>query len=243
MKETKNPHSVLLAQNLERTFTSGPQVVRAVHNVNLELKGGDLLAIMGRSGSGKTTLLNLLGGLDKPTSGEIFLQGRELTSLSERDLVSLRRAHIGYVLQSFSLLPLLSVVENVELPLHIQGVPYQERRKRAMEALELVGLTHRMGHRPYELSGGEQQRLAVARAIANRPKLLLADEPTAELDLANAIMVFTLLKDLARSQGMTVVVATHDVVVEDLGYRIQEMVDGTFVDHPGHPVAEGPRGG
>ena len=142
------------------------------------------------------------------------------------------------MLQSFSLLPLLSVVENVELPLHIQGVPYHERRKRALEALEMVGLTPRTGHRPYELSGGEQQRLAVARAIANHPKLLLADEPTGELDLANAIVVFTLLRDLARSQGMTVVVATHDDVVKELGYDIQEMVDGTFVDHAEHSLAE-----
>ncbi len=238
MEDTKKPYPLLLARNLERIFTSGPQVVRAVHNVNLELKAGDLLAIMGRSGSGKTTLLNLLGGLDKPTSGEVFLEGREITSLSEREVTALRRSHIGYVLQSFSLLPLLSVVENVELPLHIQGVPYHERRKRALEALEMVGLTPRTGHRPYELSGGEQQRLAVARAIANHPKLLLADEPTGELDLANAIVVFTLLRDLARSQGMTVVVATHDNVVKELGYDIQEMVDGTFVDHAEPSLAE-----
>ncbi len=224
---------MLTTRNLSRTYRSGPEEVVAVRDVSLELRQGDLLAIMGRSGSGKTTLLNLLGGLDRPTEGSVIFNGKDLTSLSEAQLADLRRTEIGFVLQSFTLIPLFSVIENVELPLNILGVPYAERQKRASACLDLVGLNHRARHRPYELSGGEQQRLALARAIVHSPKLLLADEPTGELDLANAIALFSLLKEMAQNRGMTVVVATHDTVVRDLGYRIQEMADGAFVGHSG----------
>lgn len=223
--------AILAATNLCRTYKSGPEEVTAVRGVNLELQEGDLLAIMGRSGSGKTTLLNLLGGLDRPTEGNITFQGHDLGALSDPQLAVLRRTEIGFVLQSFTLIPLFSAWENVELPLNILGLPNVERQKRVSECLKLVGLDLRAKHRPYELSGGEQQRLALARAIVHRPKLLLADEPTGELDLANAVAIFSLLRDMAHSQGVTVVVATHDAVVQDLGYRIQEMADGAFVNH------------
>ena len=221
--------NLLVTQNLSRVYTSQPQEIPAVQSIDLSLNKGDLLAIMGRSGSGKTTLLNLVGGLDRPTTGSIEFQGKELTTLSDHQLSRLRRTEIGFVLQSFTLIPLFSAYENVELPLHILGVSYPERQQRVSQTLKLMGLGHRSNHRPYELSGGEQQRLAMARAIVHRPKLLLADEPTGHLDLPNAVAIFTLLGNMANSEGMTVLVTTHDSMVRQLGYQVQEMVDGSFV--------------
>jgi putative ABC transport system ATP-binding protein len=181
------------AHSLERVFSIGSEKIRAIHNIDLDVEPGRLLVITGRSGSGKTTLLNLLGGLDSPTSGSVFFQGQDLSKLSEWELTQLRRRHIGFVFQSFGLLPLLSAYENVELPLRIGEWDRSERHERAEDCLDKVGLTGRMRHRPYELSGGELQRLAIARALAHRPSLILADEPTGELDLATGTSIFNLL--------------------------------------------------
>ena len=173
---------LICTQNLTRIFGSGETAVAAVNEVTLDVPRGEFLAITGRSGSGKTTLLNLMAGLDQPTSGSVSFDGRDLVAMAEAELVSLRRHRVGFVFQSFGLMPLLSAFENVELPLHIGGIPWRERRKRATEALEMVGLGARARHRPYELSGGEQQRVAIARALVHGPDVVFADEPTGELD-------------------------------------------------------------
>ena len=218
------------AHNLERIFSLGSEKIRAVHDVNLEVDSGRLLVITGRSGSGKTTLLNLLAGLDSPTSGTVYFKGQDLSRLSEWDLIQLRRSHIGFVFQSFGLLPLLSAYENVELPLRIGEWDRTERQRRAEECLELVGLTGRARHRPYEISGGELQRLAIARALVHRPSLILADEPTGELDLATGAAIFALLKEITVKEDVVVVVATHDVAMAKIADVARELVDGTFVD-------------
>jgi ABC-type lipoprotein export system ATPase subunit len=197
--------------------------------VTLEVYGGEVVAIMGRSGSGKTTLLNLLAGLDHPTRGQVLLDGQDLTRLGEAQVVEVRRKKIGFVFQFYGLLPLLSAYENVELPLRLNGVPAGERRRRALETLAKVGLAHRAHHRPYELSGGEQQRVAIARAIVTHPLVLFADEPTGELDTASGVQIASLLRDLSRREGITVVTATHDPVVAGMADRVLHMVDGALV--------------
>jgi len=197
--------------------------------VDLEVISGKLLVITGRSGSGKTTLLNLLGGLDKPTSGTVYFQEQNLSRVTEWELTQLRRKQIGFVFQSFGLLSLLSAYENVELPLRISEWGRGERQKRAAECLELVGLSRRSHHRPYELSGGELQRVAIARAIAHRPALILADEPTGELDLANGSEIIKLLKMIASEESVAVVVATHDVAIASIADETRELSDGSFV--------------
>jgi putative ABC transport system ATP-binding protein len=220
---------LLSARKLGRIFTLGGEKIRAVHDVDLEVESGQLLVITGRSGSGKTTLLNLLAGLDTPTSGSVYFQGEDLSMLSEWELIQLRRRQIGFVFQSFGLLPLLSAYENVELPLRIGEWDMVERHHRTEESLELVGLAGRARHRPYELSGGEQQRLAIARALVHRPSLILADEPTGELDLATGKAIFTLLKEIANKENVGVVVATHDVAMAEIADVTRQLSDGTFV--------------
>jgi putative ABC transport system ATP-binding protein len=217
------------AHHLGRIFTLGGEKIRAVHDVDLEVDSGVLLVITGRSGSGKTTLLNLLAGLDSPTSGTVFFEGQDLSKLSEWELIQLRRRRIGFVFQSFGLLPLLSAYENVELPLRIGEWDMRERHERTEECLELVGLTGRARHRPYELSGGEQQRLAIARALVHRPSLILADEPTGELDLATGKAIFNLLKEIAARENVGVVVATHDIAMAEIADVTRQLSDGTFV--------------
>ena len=218
--------TIISAQGLTRVFGSGEQAVTAVRDVALDVASGEFLAVVGRSGSGKTTLLNLLAGLDQPTGGTALLEGRDLAALSEAQLVELRRTKIGFIFQSFGLIPLLSAYENVELPLHIGGVSWRERRRRALEALELVGLGPRARHRPYELSGGEQQRVAIARALVPGPDVLFADEPTGELDSATAMSISGILRNIALERGVTVIVATHDLVLSGMSSRTVEMVDG-----------------
>ena len=219
---------VLVAENLTRTFGTGAQRVIAVNGVSLEVCAGDFLALVGRSGSGKTTLLNLLAGLDQPTGGRVYFEGRDLAGFSERDLLELRRHKIGFIFQSFGLIPLLSAYENVELPLHISGVSWRERRRRALETLELVGLGPRSGHRPYELSGGEQQRVAIARALVTGPDVLFADEPTGELDSITGLSIASILRDIALERGVTVVVATHDLSLAAMSSRKVEISDGSI---------------
>ncbi len=204
------------------------RAVTAVNGVTLDIFPGEFLAVTGRSGSGKTTLLNLMAGLDRPTAGSVYFEGRDLATLSEAGLVELRRRKIGFVFQSFGLMPLLSAYENVELPLHISGVSWRERRKRALEALEMVGLGPRARHRPYELSGGEQQRVAIARALVAGPDVVFADEPTGELDTATAMSIANILRDTARSRGVTVIVATHDLTLARMSVRTVDLVDGSI---------------
>ena len=216
-------------QEVNRAFHTAGTTVHAVREVSFEVAHGEFLAIVGRSGSGKTTLLNLIAGLDKPDSGSVLVAGEDITRYNNRQMTEFRRHTIGFVFQSFGLLPLLSAAENVELALRIAGTGLRERSRRTDELLEQVGLGPRAGHRPYELSGGEQQRVAVARALANAPPLLIADEPTGELDSATGAQIFQLLRDVADS-GVTVITATHDPFVIDHVDRVIEMDDGAVTD-------------
>ena len=220
---------VISAEGVSRVFGSGATAVTALSSINLTVKQGDFLAVTGRSGSGKTTLLNLLSGLDQPTAGTVRFHGEDLAELREADLVEMRRHKIGFVFQSFGLMPLLSAQENVELPLHIGGVSWRERRQRATEALAAVGLGTRARHRPYELSGGEQQRVSIARALVTRPEVVFADEPTGELDTATARSIAETLGEVASSRRATVIVATHDLELAATAQRQLDLVDGEIV--------------
>ncbi len=220
---------VIRAEGISRFFGSGENRVTALSSIDLAVQPGDFLAVTGRSGSGKTTLLNLLSGLDKPSSGSVHFQGDDLADLKEADLVELRRHKIGFVFQSFGLMPLLSAQENVELPLHIGGMSWRERRQRAHEALDAVGLGSRAGHRPFELSGGEQQRVSIARALVTGPEVVFADEPTGELDTATARSIADTLAEIASSGQATVIVATHDLELAATAQRRMDLVDGEIV--------------
>lgn len=221
--------AIISASSLSRAFDTGGSTVWAVNDVDLEVEAGELLAVTGRSGSGKTTLLNLLSGLDRPTEGAVLFEGQDLAKLPERELVELRRRKIGFIFQSFGLMPLLSAQENVELPLHIMGVSWRERRRRAEESLESVGLGPRAKHRPYELSGGEQQRVSIARALVTNPEVVFADEPTGELDTTTARAITGILRQISE-EGTTIIVATHDLSLADAGDRRLEMADGILAD-------------
>ena len=225
--------AALASESVVREFGEGDSAVRAVNEVTVSITPGEFVALVGRSGSGKTTLLNLLAGLDRPSSGKVWCEGRELSQMPERDLVGLRRERIGFVFQSFGLIPLLSAFENVELPLHIAGMSWRDRRRRANEALDLVGLTGRSGHRPYELSGGEQQRVAIARALVADPSVLFADEPTGELDSVTGQTIGGIMRDIGASRGVTVVTATHDLLLADMADRRLQMADGRIASVDG----------
>ncbi len=228
-----NGTAALATEAVVREFGSGESAVRAVDGVTVNIAPGEFVALVGRSGSGKTTLLNLLAGLDRPNDGRVWFEGRELSDLSEKELVGLRRERIGFVFQSFGLIPLLSAFENVELPLHIGGVSWRERRRLANESLELVGLLGRSGHRPYELSGGEQQRVAIARALVAGPSVVFADEPTGELDSVTAESIGGILREIGASRGVTVVTATHDLMLADMADRRLQMADGRITSIDG----------
>ena len=221
----------MAAVNVSRTFRIGSEEISALRDVNLTVLPGQFIAIIGRSGSGKTSLLNIMAGLDKPTSGTVFFEDRDVAQMSEGELTEIRRHKLGFIFQSFGLLPLLSALENVELPMRIAGVKIKEREERAREALEMVGLWQRARHRPYELSGGEQQRVAIARAIVNRPPILLADEPTGELDSVNARAIFGLFKEMVQKQGISVLAATHDSTLLAMADEVKEIRDGTLIEH------------
>ena len=216
--------------NVGRKYELGSEEVVAVQDVNLEVRSGQFIAIVGRSGSGKTTLLNLIAGLDQATSGAVLFEGKNLAEMNEKELTEIRRHKIGFVFQSFGLLPLLSAFENVELPLRISGVKSKEREQRARDSLEMVGLTRRSNHRPYELSGGEQQRVAIARAVVTEPPLILADEPTGELDSNNARSIFGLFQEMVQDRGISVVAATHDSTLLAMADSVKEMRDGLMVE-------------
>jgi putative ABC transport system ATP-binding protein len=220
---------VLRAEGLHRTYGSGETAVHAVSDVSLEVRAGELVILRGASGSGKTTLLNLLGGLDTPTSGTVALGDRAVTGADESELVELRRRDLGFVFQGFALLPVLSAAENVELPMRIAGMPAAEREERTTELLAAVGLTGHENQRPDELSGGQQQRLGIARALTNSPRLLIADEPTGQLDSTNADAMMALIARLVHERGVAAVVSTHDPRMAAYADRILELRDGRLV--------------
>lgn len=224
--KAKSTTELLRAENLSRSFMTQVGEVKALQLVNLSIGVAELVAIKGKSGSGKTTLLNLLGGLDQPSSGEIYFQGAALSSLSEEDLVRLRRTQIGFVFQSFALMPTYSALENVELVLRLAGGDPQQDRQRAMQCLRAVGLGNRVDSHPDELSGGQQQRVAIARAIANHPDLILADEPTGELDSNTSQQIFRLFRQLVDHEGLTILVTSHNPLVEEVADRVIEITDG-----------------
>lgn len=223
------PAPAVEVRHVNRTFRGAGSTVQAVRDVSIVVPRGEFLAIVGRSGSGKTTLLNVIAGLDKPDSGEVYIDGEEISGYGEGRMTELRRHKVGFVFQSFGLLPLLSAAENVELALRIAGAGLRERTQRTRELLDRVGLTERSDHRPYELSGGEQQRVAVARALANAPGLLIADEPTGELDSTTGAQIFALLREVSDS-GVTVITATHDPFVIEHVDRVIEMTDGALAN-------------
>lgn len=220
---------VAYGRGLVRTYRQGDEDVEALRGVDLAVERGEFIAITGPSGSGKSTLLHLLGGLDRPDRGEVFLEGRALTDLSESELAVLRRRRLGFVLQFFNLLPTLSAEENVGFPLLLDGVP--DALERARGALDVVALSHRARHRPGEMSGGEQQRVALARALATEPALVLADEPTGSLDSLTGEEILQLLRATADA-GQTIVMVTHDLKAASYADRIVRMVDGMIVADP-----------
>jgi putative ABC transport system ATP-binding protein len=222
--------ALVVTEELGRDFDVGGRAVHALRDVDLRVPPRALTVVHGRSGSGKTTLLNVIGGLDRPTRGRIWLDGDEVSAKDEDALVQLRREKIGFVFQSFGLVPILTAAENVEVPLRLRKADPEERDRRVRELLGLVGLEDRAGHRPYELSGGEQQRVAICRALANRPGLLILDEPTAQLDSANSLTIMELVRDLVASEGVSAIVATHDTLLLDVADVVVELRDGQLVD-------------
>jgi putative ABC transport system ATP-binding protein len=218
---------IATTQALDREYETGDAVVHALQGVDVRIGRGELTVVHGRSGSGKTTLLNMIGGLDRPTRGRVWVDGEEVSAMGEDELVRLRREKIGFVFQAFGLVPILTAAENVEVPLRLQNEVPATRSRRVAELLELVGLAGRARHRPYELSGGEQQRVAIVRALANRPQLLIADEPTGQLDSTNARTIMEVIRELVRSEGVSAIVATHDPLLLDVADRVVELRDGS----------------
>ncbi|SFS84297.1 ABC transporter ATP-binding protein [Paenibacillus sp. BC26] len=220
---------LLTVESVERTFQVGGQPLHVLKGIAMELRPRQLVMLRGRSGSGKTTLLNMIGGLDQPTKGHIFFQDLPFHSMNDDERTKVRRKHIGFIFQAYALMPLLSAYENVELSLRMAGIPSQEWKKRVEHCLDLVGLAKRMHHRPFELSGGEQQRVAIAKAIAHRPSMLLADEPTAELDSQMAAQIMSVFQTIIRTEQVTICMTTHDPTILEVADHVYEMVDGKFI--------------
>ena len=223
---TEQTAAAIRAVDLTRTFEVGETTVEALRSINLEVERGQFVALVGPSGSGKSTLLNLVGGLDRPTDGELWINGVELSASKEKALTDHRRRRVGFVFQSFNLLPRLTAMENVALPLMFVGVPEGERMERAGQLLAQVGLSDRLDHRPTQLSGGEQQRVAIARALVNRPAIILADEPTGNIDTATGAEIMDLLRRLNREQGVTLLLVTHDAEAASFADRVIQLRDG-----------------
>ncbi|HIP25730.1 MAG TPA: ABC transporter ATP-binding protein [Archaeoglobus profundus] len=218
--------------NVTKVYKTGRFEVIALNNVSMKIEDGEFIAIMGPSGSGKTTLLNLIGCLDKPTKGKIIIDGVDTSQLTDKQLTELRRDKIGFIFQQYFLIPTLTALENVELPMIFKGIPRSERIRRAKELLSLVGLEKEINRMPNELSGGQQQRVAIARALANDPSILLCDEPTGNLDSKSGKIVMDLIKTLNEERGVTVVLVTHNLEVANYAERVVRIVDGRIVDVP-----------
>ncbi|WP_043678048.1 ABC transporter ATP-binding protein [Streptomyces xylophagus] len=223
--------TMVRVENVHRSYGHGAAAVHALRGVSFEVARGELVALKGRSGSGKTTLLNIVGGLDVPDGGRVTVAGQELAGLGETGLLELRRDRIGFVFQSFGLIPILTAAENVGVPLRLRRADPREREERVALLLSLVGLADHTAQRPGELSGGQQQRVAIARALANNPALLVADEPTGQLDAETGLAVMELLRAVVRSENVTALVATHDTTLLDLADRVLELSDGEIVEH------------
>ena len=220
---------MVAVREVTRTFGSGHTAVHALREVSFTVRRGQLVAVCGRSGSGKTTLLNIIGGLDTPSSGTLEVVGQDVTRMTERDRMTLRRNTVAFIFQSFGLIPMLSAAENIGIPLRITGTQSQAREERVATMLSIVGLSEHAAHRPNELSGGQQQRIAIARALAGRPQLLIADEPTSQLDLETGRQIMRLLLTVVRSEGITALVATHDEALIDLADAVLRLEDGQIV--------------
>jgi putative ABC transport system ATP-binding protein len=227
---TTDTAPVVAVDEVTRTFGSGHTATRALRGVSFQIIPGELVALRGRSGSGKTTLLNIVGGLDRPDQGTVRVSGQEVTALSERERLRLRRETVAFIFQSFGLIPILSAAENVGVPLRIAGRPATEREERVRLMLDIVGLSPHAQQRPGELSGGQQQRVAIARALAGRPDVLLADEPTGQLDSETAKQIMRLLRVVVQSERTTALVATHDPNLIDLADRVLHLEDGQIRD-------------
>ena len=212
--------------DLHKVYHLRGEDVHALRGIDLEIPHGEYLSIMGPSGSGKTTLFNMVGGIDRPTRGRVFIDGVDIARLDAYELAWLRCRKIGYIFQTFNLIPVLTAMENVTLPMIFAGVDREERQRRAREILESVGLGDRLNHRPSELSGGQQQRVAIARALANNPVIILADEPTGNLDLHTGLEIISLLREMNKEKGVTVMAATHDLKMIDVSDRIVYLRDG-----------------
>src|SRR5436309_889120 len=226
-----NGHAILEADKVSRHYAMGAAIIRAVDEISFEVRAGEFVALLGSSGSGKSTLLNLIGGLDQPTSGAMRVWGQNLAAMSSEELARYRRHSVGMIFQSFNLVPRMTVEENLELPLRLAEVERGERRARVEEALDRVGLQARLRHRPSELSGGEQQRVAIARALVNRPTILLADEPTGNLDSRTGTEILTLIEEINRASGTTVVLVTHEEARADrIAKRKIFLADGRLVE-------------
>ena len=217
---------VLHVENLEKSYRLGKVTVHALRGVSLSVREGEFVVVMGPSGSGKTTLLNIIGTLDKPSSGQVLIDGQDISRLKDRQLTRLRRYKIGFVFQFHNLIPVLTALENVQLPLQMSGVKSKTGVERARELLDHVGLADRLDHLPDELSGGEQQRVAIARALANHPRIILADEPTGDLDTKTGSEVVQLMYDLTKQENAAVIVVTHDPLIAAKAERVLEMRDG-----------------
>ena len=216
-------------RDLKKAYVRGRETVEALRGVSIGIAPGEFVSVMGPSGCGKSTLLHVIGGIDRPSHGTVRVNGTDLGAASEEELTRFRRDHVGFVFQFYNLLPTLSALENVELPLVALNYPRQARRKMAHAALDLVGLADRVAHRPAELSGGQQQRVAIARALVSNPKVILADEPTGDLDSASAQMVVDIMRELNHDLGLTFVVVTHNPEVGAAGTRIVHLRDGQVV--------------
>ncbi|ODS61821.1 MAG: ABC transporter ATP-binding protein [Arenimonas sp. SCN 70-307] len=222
--------SIVQIRNLKKNYTRGKQTVEVLHGIDLDIPKGDFVALMGPSGSGKTTLLNLIGGLDTPTSGSVSVEGRRIDQMSGGELAAWRAHHVGFVFQFYNLLPVLTAQKNVELPLLLATMGGAERARRAQVALQLVGLGDRGGHKPSELSGGQEQRVAIARALVTDPTLLICDEPTGDLDRKTADEILTLLQVLNREHGKTIVMVTHDPKAAEYATHTVHLDKGLLVD-------------
>ncbi len=226
-------------RNLTKVYEVGETEIRALNGVDLDIATGEFVSIMGPSGSGKSTLLNIVGCIDTPTSGSLQIMGQEVSKLGERELTRIRLEEIGFIFQQFYLIPTLNAVENVELPLKEARMPRHQRRKKVTDLLAMVGLAKRLNHFPSQLSGGEQQRVAIARALANDPDILLADEPTGEVDSRTSDVILGIMEDLVRERGLTMVVVSHDPSVANRAPRRLNMVDGSIVGDERHAQKRG----